>query len=167
MFVSCPSCRQSLPAGSARCQFCGAALAGGGGPRSAMLDDDTNRFGGTYGPGWIGPAYVIACLYFIIVGLIRLVLAFAAHKNAGGAAPIAIGGPAVEIAMGFGLLARIDFVRSVTKWLCGLSILCGGLGILGAGAMATSGLGAVALIAVLLVDIALNALMIYLINETD
>lgn len=76
--------------------------------------------------------------------------------------------PGIRAIIGLGLLARLEFIRGIVNFVCGLSLIFGLFGLLGAllGTLASGAMGLLFLV-FQLIDLATNAGMIYLIGETD
>ena len=120
-------------------------------------------------PKWVYPAYYAIAGWFILSGLLAIVLVLTNKKLEDGFfKTILIVFPAVQMLLGLGLLAKIEFVRGIVNFFCGLSLVFGILGLLGSFGDILL-LGAVGVLSVVrsVIDIATNAMMIYLIGETD
>jgi hypothetical protein len=74
----------------------------------------------------------------------------------------------ISVVLGIGLLAKIEIIRGIVNFVCGISLVFGILGLIGSfgSVLVLGGLGVIMLIRNVL-DICMNAFMIYLIGETD
>lgn len=157
----CPGCNATLPDAAVRCQFCGQALSAPPPVRvpSARPQGASGVMPGA--PAWVGVAYNLIAVYWLISGLWS---ALAASVLSGSGEPNILSvvfGSATSL-VGLGLLLRIEFVRGIVNFLCGLQILFGLLGVV------TSFLGGQPLGLVLsLVQIATAGFMMFLIGETE
>lgn len=70
--------------------------------------------------------------------------------------------------MGLGLLLRVEFIRGIINFFCGLRIICGLFKLAGTliGALFSGPLALLSALFIVL-DIATAALMVYLIGETE
>jgi hypothetical protein len=127
-------------------------------------------------PSWVPGAYYALCVFFLLEGAYDIFEAvmLTQRKFMGVAAGwgfqsflgIVIGG--FTCLIGIGLLLRIEIVRGIVNFFCGLRILFGLFGLLGSlgGVLLFGALGFLFLV-MNVVDIATAAFMIYLIGETD
>ena len=142
------------------------------GKKSIFIDSDSYDVVHTGGkPGWVYPAYYIVASYFMLSGLLGALLTLTNHKamaegNMFTYVGLAFNG--VGILLGLGLLFKVEIIRGIVNFVCGLSLVFGILGLIGSLGMvlALGGLGVLMLIRNVL-DICMNAFMIYLIGETD
>jgi hypothetical protein len=172
-FIKCPNCQQSVPAGFGTCQFCKASLQGVVRPNHqrknyfAYEDDHSTQYFGK--PTWVKPAYTALCFYFIVSAVVGMVQVFSSFK--GDLEPFKIMGIAIHaigLVVGIGLLAKIEFIRNLVTFTSGIKIIFGLIGLPGAVLTApTFGLMGIVYVILAVLDIATNALMIYLIGETD
>jgi hypothetical protein len=172
-FVICPSCKAQVPAGFGQCQFCQASLANVARPMQdkrgmfAYEDGHTQTYFGK--PKWVEPAYIAVCIYFIIGGIVNIIKLWAV-KGLGDFEWLKYSMTAIlsiEILLGIALLARAEFVRGIVNFICGISIVLDLLSLPGALIGTASGIGGFFSFLLLLLDLLTNALMIYLIGETD
>ena len=173
--MTCPTCQKQIISGVPTCQFCGSDLRGmapAQGKRSIFIDSDSYYVVHTGGkPGWVYPAYYIVASYFVLSGLGGALLTLLNHKamtEGGLFVYVGLAFNAVGVLLGLGLIAKIEIIRGIVNFVCGLSLIFGILGLLGSlGVVLTlGGLGVLMLIQNIL-DICMNAFMIYLIGETD
>ena len=169
----CPTCQKQVIAGVPTCQFCGGDLRGMAPTqkRSMFVDSDSYEPVHTGGkPGWVVPAYYIVASYFVLSGLLAILLTVTNKKSMDGSpmAFIPIAFYAVSVLLGIGLLAKIEVIRGIVNFVCGISLIFGILGLIGSfgSVLVLGGLGVLMLIRNVL-DICMNAFMIYLIGETD
>jgi hypothetical protein len=176
--IVCPTCNRSVPAGFGQCQFCGGSLAGIAKPTPskgyfAYEDGHTQTYFGK--PKWVYPAYNAVCVYYILSGLYTVIASLLVKPGKSEVADIisfvkiigmVVGG--VYILFGIGLLAKVEFLRGIVNFFCGLSIIFALISLPGALAgVAVSGFSGFVNLAITIVNIVINALMIYLIGETD
>ena len=171
MFAPCPNCRATVPAGQAQCQFCGAALAAIAPAKGSIWHDDAAdpASRGPYRrPTWVPLAYNLVSAYIGLSGLVQLVTGgvHIARDNWVGYIEVVMG--TIGLVLGVGLLLKIEFIRGVVNFVCGISILFGIFGLL-AGFPFMMALGFVGLLWLLqsVFNLATNAAMIYLVGETD
>lgn len=140
--------------------------------RSIFIDSDSHDVVHSGGkPGWVYPAYYIVASYFVLSGLGGALMTLLNHKTMTEGGPFVYVGlafNAVGVLLGLGLIAKIEIIRGIVNFVCGLSLIFGIIGLLGSfGAVLTlGGLGVLILIQNVL-DICSNGFMIYLIGETD
>ncbi len=173
--IQCPNCGANLPDRVRECSFC-----------QERFDPDllvTNPTRGFQPAKWVVTAYYAVSGYIIFSGLldlIEVIHSILASAHAGSATDAA----AKEIALpfqiipiifavftcflGLGLALRIEFVRGIANFLCGIEIILGLISfplIIGAALI----MGPFGPIIILLraLNIAANGFMIYLIGETD
>lgn len=138
--------------------------------RSVFVDPDSHEVVHTGGrPKWVVPAYYATCGWFILSGVIALVTTMTAKKvDLEFMRTVAIIFSSVRILLGLGLIAKIEFVRGIVNFVCGISLIFGILGLLSSfGSIMIFGLLGVLVLIQNVIDIATNAAMIYLIGETD
>ena len=176
-FIVCPSCKSQVPAGFGQCQFCQASLANVARPMQdkkgmfAYEDGHTQSYFGK--PKWIEPAYVVVCCYFIVMGLINIaqvLIEVSKIKEAELASTltwVGVGIYSFQILFGIALLAKAEWVRNLTTYICGIRILYGLMKLLPALALTATGFWGFLVFLGILFDLITNAMMIYLIGETD
>ena len=170
----CPTCQKQVIAGMATCQFCGGDLRGLAPTqkRSIFIDSDSYEPVHTGGkPKWVQPAYYTVASYFILTGVLaalRTLLNQKGMQEAGVFAYVGLAFNALSVLLGIGLIAKIEIIRGIVNFVCGISLIFGIIGLLGSfGAiLAVGGLGVLVLLQNV-IDICMNAFMIYLIGETD
>lgn len=173
--MTCPTCNRQVIAGVPTCQFCGSDLRGMAptqAKRSIFVDSDSYEpvhSGGK--PGWVVPAYYIVSSYFIISGLLAILLTVTNKKemaDPGVFTWVSLAFSAMSVLLGLGLIAKIEIIRGIVNFVCGISLVFGIIGLLGSfgGILAFGLLGVVGLLRNVL-DICMNAFMMYLIGETD
>lgn len=173
--MTCPTCNKQVIAGVPTCQFCGSDLRGMAptqAKRSVFIDSDSYdavHSGGK--PGWVVPAYYIVAGYFLVSGLLAILLTVMNKKGmeeAGMFAYVAIAMYSISVIMGLGLLAKIEIIRGIVNFVCGISLIFGIIGLIGSfgSVLLLGGMGVLMLIRNIL-DICMNGFMIYLIGETD
>ncbi|MGC8668931.1 MAG: hypothetical protein ACP5VE_12530 [Chthonomonadales bacterium] len=151
--IKCPACNATLPDGAVRCQFCGASLA-----VPQRSSPAPNREEGSTGtPPWVWPAYYGVAVWWILQGVVHVLLV------RGGVVDTSING--LSAVIGLGLLARIELVRGITNVMCFLSIV-GGLFGLGMAFLEGGWSGALGML-LAVVQIAMAGFMIFLIGETE
>jgi hypothetical protein len=171
-FMKCPRCQNSVISGIATCQFCGEDLRGLAPTqkRSMFVDPDSHEVVHTGGrPKWVYPAYYAVSGWFLVSGLIDIIQVLTNPKiEEGFLKIILIVVPAVRCLLGLGLIAKIEFVRGIVNFVCGISLIFSIIGLLSsfASILALGGMG-VLVVVMNVVNICTYALMIYLIGETD
>lgn len=171
--INCPRCQQTLPDWAQTCQFCGSDLKGVQRP----VQPKAKRQRGFQTAKWIWPAYYACAGYFILNGLLETIGAIAVAGtvtktpfgnivNSVNYVGVVVG--VLTIVVGIGLILKVEFIRGVVNFFCGISILISLLTliptILGS---ALVGLYGIVYIVRSLLSILTNGLMIYLIGETD
>jgi len=137
----------------------------------AYEDGHTQTYFGK--PKWVEPVYTAICIYFIVGGLISIAATWLAAPSKAGEemdSVFKIGKTifgSIDILVGIGLLARVELVRQIVVFLCGLSILFGLIGLPGALMGTAAGFMGFLGFVIHLLDLITDALMIYLIGETD
>ncbi len=167
MFAPCPNCRNTVPAGLATCQFCGASLAAIAPAKGSVwhadaVDQPYRR------PTWVPLAYNLVAGYIAVSGLVQLVTGgvHVAKGNWVGYIELVMGG--IALVLGVGLLLRIEFIRGVVNFVCGINLLLGVFGLLAMIPLVML-FGWIGLLLAFMkvFDLACNAGMIYLVGETD
>lgn len=170
--ITCPKCNATLPDWAQTCQFCQADVKAVARPKPVVQQ----KRGITPAASWIWPSYYAMCAFFALEGAAGIAQVFMdSHTkfmgqemglNAFSFVSIAIN--AFTILIGIGLALRVEIIRGIVNFFCGLRILFGLLGLAGS-VMGTLFAGAIGFLFVLLniVNIATAAFMIYLIGETD
>ena len=173
--MTCPTCQKQVISGVPTCQFCGSDLRGmapAQAKRSIFIDSDSYDVVHTGGkPGWVVPAYYIVCGYFVLTGVLRAILTLSNHRLMTEGGPliyVSFAFDALSILFGLGLMLKIEVIRGIVNFVCGISLIFGLFGLLGSlGSVLTlGGLGVLFLIQNVL-DICTNGFMMYLIGETD
>ncbi len=122
---------------------------------------------------WVWVAYYLVSAYFVVTGLLYTATGLITCIGHPGQVispvtivQIVLG--ALSAVLGIGLLLKIQSVRNVVNFLCGVKIILGVLRLLGS-IMVAFVLGPLGILFMFLtvVDIASAAFMIYLIGETD
>lgn len=164
--IECSGCHRQLPDWAQTCQFCGKDV------RSVARPVATKqKVSGTVpgAPKWVLPTYYAIAAYFAIGGLLTLVFYFLGERDTSSVFDIVrpvSGG--VNLLLGLGLLFRIELIRGVVNFVCGLNIIFGLLGLVGILlGMVFSGFYGFLMMLYQVFNIALNALMIFLIGETE
>ncbi|MBI1333882.1 MAG: hypothetical protein JST12_12540 [Armatimonadetes bacterium] len=174
-FMTCPTCNRQVIAGVPTCQFCGQDLRGlapAPGKKSIFIDQDSYDPVHTGGkPNWVVPAYYIVASYFVLSGALAALLTFMNKKEMSDPGMFTYIGfvfDAISVIMGLGLLAKIEIIRGIVNFVCGISLVFGIIDLLGSfgGILAFGMLGVLGLIQNV-ISICMNAFMIYLIGETD
>lgn len=158
--VKCPGCGAILPDGAVTCQFCGKTV---GGPPPIRLGRPASSRTPAVSPGaprWAGTAYNLIAVYWILSGAYSVLTALLLADKGAGVVAAAFG--LFPVAVGLGLILRIEFVRGIVNVLCGLQILFGIVGVLGS-FFAGHPLG----VLMSFFQIATAGFMIYLIGETE
>lgn len=170
--ITCPKCNATLPDWAQTCQFCQTDVKGVSRPKPVVQQ----KKGLTPAASWIWPTYYAMCALFVLEGAAGVAQVFIdSHQKILGQemgidafsyVRIAIEG--FSILLGIGLALRVEIIRGIVNFFCGLRILFGLLGLAGS-VVGTLFAGALGFVFVLLnvVNIATAALMIYLIGETD
>ncbi|MEI7577334.1 MAG: hypothetical protein WCK51_10605 [Armatimonadota bacterium] len=137
----------------------------------AYEDGHTQTYFGK--PKWVDPAYNVVCIYFIVMGLINIIQVLVAVSKikegdiAGALTWIGVGIYSLQVLFGIALLTKAQWVRDLTTYVCGVRIIFGLMNLLPALALTATGFwGFMGFIGVLF-DLITNAMMIYLIGETD
>ena len=170
--IECPQCAAKLPDWTQACQFCQADTRGVIRAPAYNAFTSSNRssfeppkwvWGAYYG---ISALYVVQGLYSVAMGIYEVSSPKSHFSSFFATIELVIG--AVTALLGLGLLARIEFVRGIINFFCGIQILLGILGLAGSvfGAMILGPLGLLMMFMNVL-KIATAAFMIYLIGETD
>lgn len=160
MTIQCPSCGQTLPAQFTHCQFCGADVSKV--PRPVPAPTQKRR--ALVAPArWVPIAYYGVAVWYIVGALVTVVQS-AVLKDFGPELAYAL----FKVAIGLGLIFKVELVRGIINILCWIQIAFSGMGLLTA-ILAGPFIGPMAFLLMLLyiIDICANALMIFLIGETD
>ncbi|HWA84246.1 MAG TPA: hypothetical protein VG820_12455 [Fimbriimonadaceae bacterium] len=170
--ISCPKCNATLPDWAQTCQFCQTDVKAV--PRSKAVAPQ--KKGWTPAAPWIWPCYYAMCAFFVLEGLGGIIqtLLGSHHKIMGqevGLDVMSYVSMAIDgftILIGIGLALRVEIIRGIVNFFCGLRILFGiiDLGFALLGSLLVGALGFVFVI-LNLVNIASAGFMIYLIGETD
>lgn len=166
----CPTCNKQVLAGVPNCQFCGSDLRGMAPTqkRSMWVDPNSHDVVHSGGrPKWVVPAYYIVASYFLLSGAFSLInLMMLKEKDMFTTILMIMAG--IQAVMGLGLLAKIEIIRGIVNFVCGIQLIRSILGLLGS-LLAIMALGPFGFLVLLfnILDIVTNAMMIYLIGETD
>lgn len=170
--INCPNCKNTLPAWAQVCQFCGANVTAVPRPMSTEPQLQTGTVLG--GPNkWIWIAYFGIAIWFLIGGaidVVRLIMLAtkADSETARTITYVFCVFPGVRALIGLGLLTRVELVRGIVNFVCGLSLLFGLLGLVfNLFTMLATGIWGLIWMVFQLVDLGTNAGMIFLIGETD
>ncbi|MFZ4506656.1 MAG: hypothetical protein ACOYON_03045 [Fimbriimonas sp.] len=161
--IECPSCKQQLPEWAQTCQFCKADVSKIARPKSSP------KMGASGVPQSIWIAYYGIASYFVLTGLIRIVITLVQAKgDLGSYGAVGLISAGISIIIGAGLIAKINFIRGIVNFCSALNALGAALGIFGS-SLGGLFVGLYALLFVFLnvIDLATNVGMIYLIGETD
>jgi hypothetical protein len=162
--IQCPNCKNTLPNGFTRCQFCGTDVSNVPRPPDAEKVVRTSF----QVANWVWIAYFGIAGYWLLGGAIDVFRGIQALPKAGDIAyvGIAFGGATALVAIG--LIMRAELVRGLVNILSFLRILDGALGLWGA-LLGSLYLGPIAIVFAIFsgLDVASGLLMIYLIGETD
>jgi hypothetical protein len=172
--ITCPKCNATLPDWAQTCQFCQADVKAVARPVAPAAPKQSLT--ASTSPGWVAGAYYALCVFFLLEGaydILRAVM-ITQEKVMGSVVGwgfesflgVIVG--AFTCLIGLGLLLRVEFIRGIVNFFCGLRILFGLVGLLGSlgGVLLFGALGFLFLV-MNVVDIATAAFMIYLIGETD
>ncbi|MFY9235083.1 MAG: hypothetical protein WAO58_11570 [Fimbriimonadaceae bacterium] len=165
--LTCPGCKATLPTWATKCQFCGADVASVPRPRPDPGDPDAQVF--RPNRTWVMTAYYAISIWYIVDGLrIGASMLSEARSDSEGMDVFSTAFAVLTILIGIGLLLRVELVRAIVVFFAALGVLFGILGVL-SGIMGSMYLGIWGLLGVIfsLISIAANALMIYLIGETE
>jgi hypothetical protein len=164
--IQCPRCNATLPDANVVCQFCGADVSKVARPVPVTRD----RGPLTPTPQWVMGAYYAISVYYIVEALYEIGIGCVALNGKGGsfAGGFSIAMGVLTLIIGLGLLFKIEIVRGIVNFFCGLQILFGLFGLAGA-VMGTMLFGALGFLNVVMqmLQIATAGFMIYLIGETD
>lgn len=161
--VTCTKCSSSLPDWAQQCQFCGSDVR-----NAARVNNQppARQFSSAafVVPKGVWIAYYCISAYFVLSGIGQIMIgALAKEPNV-----IAMIFGGIMVVLGLGLSARVELVRGIVNFVCGLNIIFGLLGL--ATTLMTLGFfGPIGFLFVIkgAIDILTNALMIYLIGETE
>lgn len=170
-FMICPTCNKQVLAGMATCQFCGSDLRGMAPTqkKSIWVDPDSHDVVHTGGkPKWVVPAYYVIASYFALSGIISLITLLTSKDKGEIFHTILMVMSGIQIVIGLGLIAKIEIIRGIVNFVCGLMLIRSLIGLLGSlGAIMVAGGWGFLILFWNLLDIVTNGLMIYLIGETD
>lgn len=158
----------------ASCQFCGTSLAGVApqAAKASIWHDDNALPTHAYGrPKWVPLAYNLVAVYMAVSGLVGAFTSFLTMRKGGELAgivgPIGIVFGVIWIALGIGLLLKVEFIRGVVNFFCGLGLIFGVINLFTSIGMLVTGISGVLWVGNILLGIVTNAAMIYLVGETD
>ena len=161
--ILCPQCGAKLPDWTTKCQFC----------QETIDPTIAGHIPGVSGktPQWVWGAYYGIAIYWILAGAYSALFPLLESSKSDGlgfAAIIGIAVGSLSILFGIGLIARIEVIRGIINFFCGLKIIFGLLGMLGTiGLALLTGPFGIILMFLKVFDIASAAFMIYLIGETE
>lgn len=171
--ISCPKCSASLPDWAKTCQFCHADTTAVARPKPVASSRPV-AFAGP--PQWVWGAYYAISVLYVVEGVDDIFMTFVnSHRKIMGE-EIGIGPfgilsivlGALTILIGLGLVLRIEFIRGIVNFFCGVQILLGILGFFGAVAAALfTGPFGILLMFLEVLRVVCGVMMIYLIGETD
>lgn len=159
--IKCPRCNATLPAANRVCQFCGADVSAVSRPAAPQ-----KKVQGYKAPQWVQGAYYSIAIYWILDGLFQVLSGTGVLGGHHSSVDVIIG--AVSAVMGLGLVLRLEIIRGIVNFFCGLQIIFGLFGLAGAvlGTLFAGMLGFV-MVVLQVLQIATAGFMIYLIGETD
>src|SRR5579862_3309113 len=121
--ITCPNCKQALPAWSQTCQFCGAPLQGVIRPMGAPIVDTWNDR-----PTWQEVGYIVCSVIFILLGALSLLEGFKVIQV--GPKPISDGQGAylqitgtISAVLGIAMLFQQLWAQFIVKWYSVLSLI--------------------------------------------
>lgn len=121
--VTCPNCKNNLPAWSQACQFCGSPLTGVVRPMGAPIVDTWDDR-----PTWQEVCYIIVSVIFILLGALALLEGFKVIQV--GPDPVSPGQGAylqftgaISAVLGVGLLFQQLWSQFIVKWYSVLSLV--------------------------------------------
>lgn len=163
--IQCPYCHNTLPDWSKSCQFCHADVTKVSRPAAPRQTEKPLL---VPREKWVMPMYYAVATWFLIGGLLTMATAFTQRSELGLFTSVLAAMGGVNVILGLGLAARVELIRGVVNFVCGLNIIFGLLSLPSAvmGTLFSGVLGAI-LTFRLLIDLVTNALMIYLIGETE
>jgi hypothetical protein len=157
--IKCPNCQATLPDEAVSCQFCGKAWGAPPRPtRGPRMQPDTT----SGSPRWVLPVYYLIAVWWIVDGVRSVVGLLALKHNLWGLWGL------IDVAMGVGLLMRVEVVRGLVNLFSFVQILLGVLGIVTGFLMsAVMGFYGALLMLINTLEIAAAVFMIFLIGETE
>lgn len=169
MFVACPGCQRTVPGEQPRCQFCGAALAAVSPKTKASIwhDPDALPSEAYRRPDWIPLVYNIVAGYIAFSGVLQILVSALAMRRGDDGAVIGIIAGAISLLLGVGLLLRIEIVRGIVNFVCGISLLFGLFGLATSIPLLLLGGWGILIVLNQVLSIVSNGAMIYLVGETD
>ena len=170
--IACPKCNASLPDWTQTCQFCQTDVKSVARPKIVAVQ----KKGYTPMHAWVWPAYYAMCAFFIIEGaggILETIISshqkfLGQEMGLGAFSFISMAFDGFTILLGVGLALRVELIRRIVNFFCGLRIFFGLLGLAGS-LLGSLIAGPMALIFIFLnvVNIVTAGFMIYLIGETD
>ncbi|MDR3691806.1 MAG: hypothetical protein P4L46_20670 [Fimbriimonas sp.] len=161
----CPSCNNSLPDSSVRCQFCGTDVAGA--PRVQGVTDIPQRQSYSWGPAkWLVVAYYVISGYYILSGGFGI-LASSGLLTGGKPNMLGIGSGVFTALVGCGLVFKWDLLRSVIVFFLCAQIACGLLSMLMFSAMLALGPAITVMMILYGLNVAVSAFMFYLFHAIN
>ena len=138
-FITCPGCQNAVPIGLANCQFCGTSLAAINKtiPKAKWNDTyDPHKVSYSGGrPGWVWPLYYGICGWFILSGLMDIPQGlgmFAKKPDEAGINLFVLIFAGIDILLGIGLLFKVEFIRGIVNFVCGIGLILGAIDIFSA-----------------------------------
>jgi hypothetical protein len=120
--INCTKCSASLPDWAKTCQFCGTDVSSVARPAPVQKQSR-----GRQPEQWVMGAYFGLAALYMIDGLYHVILALADLKHFSSDVSLLIGlifGVATFV-IGLGLILRIEFIRGIVNFFCGIQILLG------------------------------------------
>lgn len=161
--VTCPKCTASLPDWAQNCQFCGSDV------RAVQRTADqapTRKFTSAAFevPKWVWIAYYFICGYFVLSGLVGILTGLLGQTQN----VVSVIGGTISLILGVGLAFRVELIRGIVNFVCGINIIFGLIGLAGTIlSIALLGPLGVLLLIFRVFDLVTNGMMIYLIGETE
>ena len=170
--VTCPNCRSTLPDWVQRCHKCNTDLSQEVRTHTPRTEPGARSSKPEKRIGWI--LYYVFSVLWIFDGARVIIATLGFMKENGTGSPFASWGiigtviGVANVSIGVGLILRVEFLRGVANFLCGLNLLGAGFGVVGAILVAPV-LGAVGLVAVVISILycLVYGLQIWAIGETD
>ena len=121
--VTCPNCKNNLPAWSQTCQFCGSPLKGVVRPAGAPIVDTWDDK-----PTWQEVCYIIVSVIFILLGGFEILQGF--NVIAGGSGDVRAGVGtyfqimgSISVVLGIGMLFQQLWAQFLVKWYSVLALV--------------------------------------------
>ncbi len=160
--IQCTKCGAKLPDWTPVCQFCQTDLSHVPRPKP---DDPKARIKYYEPQPWVNVVYNLIAVYWVLNGIYR-VLVGSGVLGEQSFALVIIG--VFGALFGVGMLARVELVRGIVNFVCGINIIFG-VTCLGLSVITSPLVGPLALVGIVvqILDILQSAFLIYLIAETD